>query len=194
MHSLLVIDYTHDFVVGALPVGQSAIDIGSTVAKITDFFCEQGDLVIMAVDIHEKDDISHPEATLFPSHNVRGTKGRQLYGPLDDVYGRKKNQIVWMDKTRYSAFCGTDLFLKLQQNNTREVHLIGLCTDICVLHTAVEAYNLGYKITVYEDAVASFNTVGHTWALEHFRRVLGASVVQANDTILSKSFRGFQVT
>lgn len=59
------------------------------------------------------------------------------------------------------------------------MHLIGVCTDICVLHTAVDAYNHGFGITVHEDAVASFNPDGHVWALGHFRGSLGAKVVTA---------------
>ncbi len=61
-----------------------------------------------------------------------------------------------MDKTRYSAFAGTDLEMKLRERGIEEVHLVGVCTDICVLHTAVDAYNKGFKIVVYEKAVASF--------------------------------------
>lgn len=87
-----------------------------------------------------------------------------------------------MDKTRYSAFCGTDLALKLRERGITEVHLIGVCTDICVLHTAVDAYNHGFGITVHEDAVASFNPDGHVWALGHFRGSLGAKVV-TNTTV-----------
>ena len=55
-----------------------------------------------------------------------------------------------MDKTRYSAFAGTDLEMKLRERGIEEVHLVGVCTDICVLHTAVDAYNKGFKIVVYE--------------------------------------------
>ncbi|MGO4273373.1 cysteine hydrolase family protein, partial [Paenibacillus sp. TAF58] len=59
-----------------------------------------------------------------------------------------------------------------------ELHLVGVCTDICVLHTAVDAYNKGFEIVVHEDAVASFNQAGHEWALQHFQGTLGAKVVR----------------
>ena len=54
----------------------------------------------------------------------------------------------------------------------------GVCTDICVLHTAISAYNLGYKISVPAEGVASFNQKGHEWALAHFKNSLGAEVEQ----------------
>lgn len=57
------------------------------------------------------------------------------------------------------------------------MHLVGVCTDICVLHTAVDAYNLGYEIVIHQAAVASFDPVGHQWALGHFKNTLGAQIV-----------------
>ncbi|WP_088833214.1 cysteine hydrolase family protein [Paenibacillus tyrfis] len=181
MKALVVIDYTVDFVTGKLPCGQPAIDLEQRIAELTERFVERGDLVVMAVDLHEENDTYHPEHKLFPPHNIRGTEGRKLYGRLHDVYSARQDRIYWMDKTRYSAFCGTDLELRLRARGIDEVHLIGVCTDICVLHTAVDAYNKGYKIVVHEDAVASFNPAGHEWALTHFQNVLGAEVVRAID-------------
>ncbi|MFC4301850.1 cysteine hydrolase family protein [Cohnella boryungensis] len=177
MKALIVIDYTVDFVVGKLPVGQPGIDIERRVVELARRFGERGDWVVLAVDLHEEGDPYHPETRLFPAHNVRGTEGRRLYGQLDAWYAAEGRQAYWMDKTRYSAFCGTDLELKLRERGIEELHLIGVCTDICVLHTAVDAYNKGFRVIVHRDAVASFNAVGHEWALTHFEGVLGATVV-----------------
>lgn len=176
MNALIVIDYTYDFVEGNLPVGEPGIAIQHTVASITQNYVDQGEFVVMAVDLHEENDPYHPETVLFPPHNIRGTRGRELYGELENVYKRHRDSIYWMDKTRYSAFCGTDLDIKLKERGIKDVHLIGVCTDICVLHTAVDAYNKGYHVTVFEDAVASFNQNGHEWALQHFKGSLGAQV------------------
>ncbi|MCS2609767.1 cysteine hydrolase family protein [Halomonas dongshanensis] len=57
------------------------------------------------------------------------------------------------------------------------MHLAGECTDICVLHTAVDAYNKGFRIVVHQNAVASCDPNSHAWALSHFKNVLGASVM-----------------
>ena len=175
--ALIVIDYTVDFVTGKLPCGQPAIDIEDRIAELTTRFAEAGDWVVMAVDLHDEGDTLHPENRLFPPHNIRGTDGRKLYGKLNEVYEANRESIYWMDKTRYSAFCGTDLELQLRTRGIEELHLIGVCTDICVLHTAVDAYNRGYRIIVHADAVATFNPQGHEWALGHFESTLGASVV-----------------
>ncbi|MEW4369317.1 cysteine hydrolase family protein [Paenibacillus kandeliae] len=178
MKALIVIDYTNDFVDGKLPVGQPGIEIENRIVDVTNQFVEQGDWVVMAVDLHDEQDSLHPEASLFPPHNIRGTVGRELYGRLKQVYEQHQQQIYWMDKTRYSAFAGTDLEMQLRARGITELHLIGVCTDICVLHTAVDAYNKGFTTTVHEDAVASFNPAGHEWALQHFKGTLGANVVK----------------
>lgn len=164
---------------GIYSIGQPAIDIEPRISQLTSEFVQNGDYVVMAVDLHEDNDPYHPESKLFPPHNVRGTRGRELYGSLKTVYEADQDSIYWMDKTRYSAFSGTDLEIKLRERGITDLHLIGVCTDICVLHTAVDAYNKGFTITVHEDAVASFNADGHKWALNHFRGSLGADVVKA---------------
>ena len=90
---------------------------------------------------------------------------------------KSKETLYWLDKRHYSAFCGTDLDLRLRERQITEIYLTGVCTDICVLHTAVDAYNLGYKIFIVKDAVQSFDQVGHQWALNHFKNTLGATIV-----------------
>ncbi|MFC6331322.1 cysteine hydrolase family protein [Paenibacillus septentrionalis] len=183
MKALIVIDYTIDFVTGKLPCGDPAIAIEERISALTEQFVKEGQYVVMAVDLHEENDSYHPETKLFPPHNIKGTSGRHLYGKLQHVYDTNASSIYWMDKTRYSAFCGTDLEQRLRARGIHELHLVGVCTDICVLHTAVDAYNKGFAITVYEDATASFNAAGHEWALGHFKNSLGAKVLREGEQV-----------
>ncbi|MBM7702837.1 cysteine hydrolase family protein [Metabacillus iocasae] len=178
--ALIHIDYTNDFVAqdGALTCGEPGQQIEAKVAEITKQFIEEGDYVVFAIDLHNEHDAYHPETKLFPPHNIQHTEGRHLYGDIQGIYeeSKEKDNVYWMDKTRYSAFAGTDLEIKLRERGITEVHLVGVCTDICVLHTAVDAYNKGFTIVVYKDAVASFNSAGHEWALTHFETCMGATV------------------
>ncbi len=179
--ALINIDYTVDFVAdeGALTCGKPGQKVEAAITKITNEFIDKNDFVVMAIDAHNKEDVYHPETKLFPPHNIKGTDGRNLYGSLHETYqnNKLKQNVYWMDKTRYSAFAGTDLELKLRERGITEVHLVGVCTDICVLHTAIDAYNKGFSIVIYQNAVASFNPTGHEWALQHFIDSLGAKVV-----------------
>jgi nicotinamidase-related amidase len=178
--ALINIDYTVDFVEneGKLTCGKPGQEIEKAVIEITKDFMTQEDYVVFAIDTHIEGDELHPETRLFPPHNIKGTTGRDLYGGLDELYSKNSESpdVYFMEKTRYSAFAGTDLELKLRERGVQEVHLVGVCTDICVLHTAVDAYNKGFKIVVHSDAVASFNAEGHKWALGHFIGSLGAEV------------------
>lgn len=176
--ALITIDYTNDFVAtdGALTCGEPGQAIVNKIVKLNEDFVNDGQFVVMAVDLHQQGDPYHPETSLFPPHNIEGTSGRDLYGDLQQWFEDHRDDVYYMDKTRYSAFSGTDLDLKLKERGISEVHLVGVCTDICVLHTAVDAYNLGYQIVVHRDAVASFNLQGHEWALGHFTGTLGAVV------------------
>jgi nicotinamidase-related amidase len=178
--ALINIDYTYDFVAdaGALTCGEPGQNIEEKIVQLSRECIDKGDYVVFAIDVHDEGDTYHPETKLFPPHNIRGTSGRDLFGGLQALYEENKarENVYYMDKTRYSAFAGTDLEIKLRERGITELHLVGVCTDICVLHTAVDAYNKGFKIVVYKEAVASFNQKGHEWALGHFEQSLGALV------------------
>jgi nicotinamidase-related amidase len=180
MKALVNIDYTNDFVAadGALTCGEPGAKIEGKIVELTKKFIINGDYVVFAIDVHDSGDEYHPETKLFPPHNLRTTTGRDLFGALSGIYeeNKQRENVAYIDKTRYSAFAGTDLEIKLRERGITEVHLVGVCTDICVLHTAVDAYNKGFKIVVYKEAVASFNRNGHDWALGHFEQSLGAMV------------------
>ncbi len=179
--ALINVDYTYDFVAdeGALTAGKPAQAIEEKIVALTREFIEAGDYVVFAIDAHKEGDAFHPETKLYPPHNIVGTSGRDLYGELADVYKQHKDKenVYYFDKTRYSAFSGTDLEIRLRERGIEEIHIVGVSTDICVLHTAVDAYNKGFKIIIHKDACASFSQVGHEWALDHFKNSLGAEVV-----------------
>lgn len=177
--ALLVVDYTVDFVAddGRLTCGEPGQAIEGAICALTEKFLENDDFIVFPVDLHEEGDTLHPEHKLFPPHNFRGTEGRNLYGQLNSLYEANKDKILWMDKTRYSAFAGTNLEILLRERSIEELHIVGVCTDICVLHTAVDAYNKGFAIAIHQDAVASFDPEGHYWALRHFANTLGAQVL-----------------
>ena len=179
--ALLNIDYTNDFVAvdGALTCGEPGQLLHDYIVQLTKDFYENEDYIAFLIDVHYEDDKYHPESKLFPPHNIEGTAGRNLYGELEDLYQeiKENKQVEYFDKTRYSAFAGTNLEIKLRERGIEELHIVGVCTDICVLHTAVDAYNKGFKIVIHKNGVASFNQAGHDWALGHFVDTLAGQVV-----------------
>lgn len=181
MKALINIDYTNDFVAdsGSLTCGEPGQNIHDALLALTKAFFDTGDFVVFAIDRHTSNDPYHPETALFPPHNIEHTPGRALYGEFEPYHHAIQSapNVHTLDKSRYSAFHGTDLETRLRERGITEIHLAGVCTDICVLHTAVDAYNKGFRIVVHQNAVASFDPNGHAWALSHFKNVLGARVM-----------------
>lgn len=179
--ALLIIDYTNDFVddKGALTCGKPAQVIEDDIISLADEFLSQDKWVILPTDLHFKGNPFHPETKLFPPHNLPNTWGRKLYGKLQAWYDEHKDNdhVIFLDKTRYSAFAGTELDLILRERSIDTLHLTGVCTDICVLHTAMDAYNRAYNLIVHKNGVATFNEAGGDWALNHFKTCLNAKVI-----------------
>ena len=182
--ALISIDYTEDFVAdhGKLTAGVPAQAISDDIYRVTQMAFERGDYIFFTIDAHEENDVFHPESKLFPPHNIIGTSGRNLYGKLADFYQEHAgdSRVFWMDKRHYSAFSGTDLDIRLRERRVDTVILTGVLTDICVLHTAIDAYNLGYQIEIVKPAVASIWPENHTFALGHFKNTLGAKLLDEN--------------
>jgi len=177
--ALILIDYVNDFVAdkGTLTCGEPAQIIKKNIEKAIDKFSVQ-DFIVIANDKHQANDTHNIENNLFPEHCLENTWGRELFANIDNkVKAVKTEQLIMIDKIRYSAFVGTNLDMLLRERNIKDIYLAGVCSDICVLHSAIDAYNLGYKINIYADAIASFNQTGHDYALQHFKTVLGANII-----------------
>lgn len=176
--ALLVIDYTNDFVAddGALTCGKAGQDIEDSIVEKIKKYDFNKNLIFVINDCHNREDITHPESKLYPPHNIVGTYGREVYGKVGEEI-KNVGWVLHMDKYRYSAFHLTLLRKQLEMYKIKDIELCGVCTDICILHTAVDAYNLGYNVTVDSKCVASFNQVGHKWALGHFENILGFEVL-----------------
>jgi len=179
--ALIIIDYTNDFIAddGILTCGKPGQKIESYITECIKDFGVQKEFIAFVNDIHFEDDTYHPENRLFPIHNLFQSEGRQLYGTVgrEFLMRCRMNNVREIDKTRYSAFAGTNLDILLRERNIKEIHLVGVCTDICILHTAIDGYNRGFDIVVHKNGVASFDIAGHQWALHHMENILGATIV-----------------
>ena len=171
MKALLVIDMLEDFIdeEGRLTTGPAGKKIVEFIQEKTDEFRKKGYPIIYICDNHEEDD---REFDMFPPHCIAGTEGSQIIQQLEVKDGDKI-----IKKRRYSAFYGTDLDLYLREKGIEEIYLVGVCTNICVLYTAADARNLGYKVNVYRDGVASFDEEAHECALKEMESTLGCNII-----------------
>ncbi|PTE68733.1 isochorismatase [Staphylococcus devriesei] len=182
--ALIVVDYSYDFIAddGRLTCGKPGQDIEDFIVSRLEKYHSNNEDIFFMMDLHYENDPYHPETKLFPPHNIEGTSGRELYGKVKTFFDENKTSstIHFLDKRRYDSFYGTSLDSLLRERGITSLEIVGVCTDICVFHTAVSAYNLGYDMTIPKDGVASFNENGHNYALSHFVNSLGAEVEVSN--------------
>jgi nicotinamidase-related amidase len=74
-----------------------------------------------------------------------------------------------IDKTRYSAFAGSQLHDLLQQASIRCLLVTGSETDVCVLSTVLSAVDIGYRVVLVTDAICSSSDEGHDALLEVYQ-------------------------
>jgi nicotinamidase/pyrazinamidase len=153
------------------------------IKRVLDDRVRAGDQLIFLADTHDPDDL---EFQIFPVHCVRGTHESEV---VDELQPYLKAGARLIRKRRYSGFFETDLDAILRQLRPALVTVVGVCTDICVLHTVADLRNRDYHVFVPADAVATFDGPGHPaddaqrWALEHMRGILGAQIQPAGATV-----------
>lgn len=191
--AFILIDYSNDLAAddGVLSCGAPAQAIAPVACRYFDRFLQNGDFVVVCNDSHDAPDACgnldpyHPETKLFPKHNVFGSRGVELYGEVKEkwetIHAERPFDTVFFRKMRFSAFVGTKLDIWLRSRGVTEVVLGGVCTHICVLHTAIDAYNRGYRVTVADDATVSDTAENKKFAMEHMQGLLGAGVVTVGD-------------
>jgi len=156
--------------------GDDARGIIPNVQRLIESEQARGSSVFFICDTHDPDDL---EFQMFPKHCVRGTKECEVIPELSAYDG----EII--PKRRYNAFFDTDLERRLADLKPEKVIICGLCTDICVLHTAASARDRDYAVEIPVDCVATFDPEAHTFALQHMENILGARLVRQPDSTAS---------
>ena len=96
-----------------------------------------------------------------------------LGGELVDTIAPGEND-RFVVKPRYSAFDHTPLELILRSLDIERILLAGMATEGCVVQTAIDARELGFKITALRDACASPDERLEQVALAYLEEVVGA--------------------
>jgi nicotinamidase/pyrazinamidase len=132
-----------------------------------------GARVIFVVDTHQPDD---PEFAMFAEHCVAGSGEDEIVDELKPFADPE----FTVRKATYSAFHGTGLHDMLERLAPDEVEVIGVCTDICVMHTVADLRVRGYTVSVPVGLVETYDAPGHPaleisrFAMDHMRDILGA--------------------
>ncbi len=177
MKTLIVVDVQNDFLPGgALPVPE-----GDQVVPVINRLMEGMDLVVATQDWHPANHLSfaanHPgrrvgevveieglKQILWPVHCVQFTGGA-CFAPGLHTYKFRRIFPKGMDPKidSYSGFFdnghrhSTGLADWLRQQGAQELFICGLATDYCVKFTVLDALQLGFAVTVVEDACRAVN-------------------------------------
>ncbi|MCS7132901.1 MAG: cysteine hydrolase [Nitrososphaeria archaeon] len=172
-YAVIVIDMLNDFVYGALKCERAHLIIPN-MKKLLAAARDRGIPVIYANDAHDKR-IDH-EFKLWGQHAVKGSDGSRV---IEELEPAESDYVV--EKKRYSAFYETGLDMLLRELEVDTVVLTGLHTNICVKHTAADAFYRGYNIIILSDAVQTFTDEDHNWGLKYAERIYGAKIMTTEE-------------
>jgi len=173
--AVLVIDLIEEFVSGRLG-NPRARAVVPRVKKLLDAAHRLGTSVIYVTDAHLPG--IDREFELWGTHAEAGTPGAEIVSGLEPIPGDYR-----LYKRRYSAFYATGLDELLRELKIEAVILTGVLTNICIQHTAADAYYRGYNVIVPEDCVDALTNKEQADSLAYMKRMYGAEVTDSNKLI-----------
>lgn len=137
--TLIVVDMQKDFINGSLGTAEAERIVENVRAKIEACRADGGQ-VIFTRDTHQANYLETNEGRHLPVvHCVEGTPGWEIDARLDT------SGCAVIDKPSFG-------YTKWAEYGFREVELVGLCTDICVISNALIIKALYPEIPVSVDA------------------------------------------
>ncbi len=171
--AFLVIDMLNDYLLpdGLVFCKQCRTIIPNVRAGIE--YARRRGIVVVYVNTRLSDG-GGPLAGKWGMHAETGTRGAAV---VDELSPRDGDLVV--GKQAYNGFTGTELNEGLRQRGVAELVVTGIHTHVCVLLTAVAAFELGYKVTVLEDCIATAHRPNHDSRLRFFKTHVGELMTSA---------------
>jgi nicotinamidase-related amidase len=177
--AVIVIDMLNDFVTGKLEA-KRAQRIIPNLKRLVEAARENNVPVIYSNDAHYPQDVEVTRK--WGKHAIKGTKGAEVIPQLKPA---KKDYIV--EKRTYSGFYETGLDPLLRSlykgEGAKTVILGGLHTNMCVRHTAADAFFRGYKIIIAKDGAEAFTQKDQEQGLKYLEYVYNAKIMTADEII-----------
>lgn len=173
--AVMLIDVLNDFIIGSLS-GARANNIISPLQKLTGAARKNHVPVIYVNDSHLP--AIDRELKLWGTHAIVGTTGAQV---VPELTPKKTDYII--SKRRYSGFFQTDLHLLLTELKVDTIILTGLDLNICVRHTAADAFYWGYKLIVPKDATESSTEDEYHHGINYLKNIYGAAITTVDKLV-----------
>lgn len=128
----------------------------------------------------ETDRLTPGRRSTVREHNIEGSPGTQI---IAELY--RDGDYVINNKKRLDCFYGTDLRQLLDILRVKNLVLMGINTNTCVLNTSFTAFNYDYRVVVLSDCVASmYGDDLHVLGLQNISRCLGWVIT--NEQLIEK--------
>jgi nicotinamidase-related amidase len=176
--AVIVIDMINDFVTGVFKSDRAA-KIVPNIKVLLDFVRKHRVPVIYATDAHLPN--VDPEFDVWGPHAEAGSWGADVIPELKPQKGDFR-----VLKRKYSAFQGTDLDQLLRELEVETVILTGVVTDICIQHTAADAFFRGYKIIVPKDCVEAVDARTQEAALSFIKKAYDPKIITSKELMKMK--------
>ena len=180
--AVLVIDVIHDFVYGKFGSERSA-SILPRLKSLLEYARDAGVPVVYVTDAHLP--VGDGEFEVWGEHAVEGSEGAEIVGEVKPGEGDFR-----VLKRRYSCFYATGLDALLRELGVDAVVLTGLVTDICIQHTAADAFFRGYDVLVPRDCVEAVSDESQEGSLGYMERMYGAEITSSGELIGSRLLGG----
>lgn len=117
----------------------------------------------------EEDRLTPGRRSTVAGHNLEGSPGTEIIPEL-----LSDTDYIINNKKRLDCYHGTDLQNLLRTLGVKNVCLMGINTNTCVLNTAFTSFNLDFRVVVLSDCVASmYGDDLHVLGLQNVARCLG---------------------
>jgi nicotinamidase-related amidase len=177
--AIIIIDMLNDFVTGKLEA-KRAKRIIPNLKRLVEAARKSDVPVIYSNDAHYPQDVEVTRK--WGKHAIKGTKGAEV---IPELKPAEKDYVV--EKRTYSGFyeTGLDPLLRSLYNGegVKTLVLGGLHTNICIRHTAADAFFRGYKIIIAADGVEAFTQEDHVQGLKYLEYVYNAKIMTVDEII-----------
>ena len=178
--AVILVDVQNDFFIGPFKV-KNVKNIIAPLQRLVVAARKNAVPVIYSIDAHYPQDVE--VVRKWGSHAIKGTEGAHVIADLKPEEG--KDYIV--EKRTYSGFYETGLDPLLRSlykgDGVKTVVLGGLHTNMCLRHTAADAFFRGYQIVIARDGVEAFTAEEHEQGLKYLEYVYNAKIMMTNDII-----------
>ena len=178
--AVVLVDVQNEFFVGKMKI-KSVTRIIEPLKRLLVAARKNGVPVIYAVDAHYPQDVE--VVRNWGTHAIKGTGEAEVIPEL----AAEKGVDYIVEKRTYSGFFETGLDSLLRGlydgDGAKTVVLGGLHTNLCVRHTAADAFFRGYHIVVAGDGVEAFNDRDQRESLKYLEYVYDAKVMAVNSII-----------